>query len=244
MTATILPLGDAAAIVAWPELTDLQAARHVVALQRELRAHWNPGYLSVVPAFASLTLHYSPLQLSWQDVQNQIRLHSGHLEGHSSGSIRRVEIPVCYEHDFAPDLGHVAQSHGISKEDVIALHVGADYVVRMIGFSPGFPYLAGLPESLATPRRASPRLVVPKGSVAIGGSQTGIYSLETPGGWNIIGRTPLAMFRPDLSPPCLLNAGDRVRFVPISQNVFEQWPNEQWPPEHVAHHEHNGQQEP
>jgi inhibitor of KinA len=124
-----------------------------------------------------------------------------------------VEVPVLYGGEFGPDLDDVARRTELTTDDVVRLHSLAEYTVYMIGFAPGFPFLAGLPEQLAVPRRDSPRLAVPAGSVAIGGRQTGIYPLSTPGGWRIIGRTSLRLFRPEVEPPTLLELGDRVRFV-------------------------------
>lgn len=223
MKALVQPLGDAAAVVHWPNVSDDIAAEQVACLTSDLRNHWHYGYEAIVSAFASMTLHYSPLLLTWDEVDDQIRsaLTRGRVE--AEAELRRVEIPVCYASEFAPDIDDVATAHRLTVEQVIVLHSEAEYTVRMIGFSPGFPYLAGLPAELATPRRATPRMKVPAGSVAIGGRQTGIYSLETPGGWHIIGRTPVSMFRPDLNPPCLLRAGDRVSFVPISADQFHTW---------------------
>jgi inhibitor of KinA len=134
-----------------------------------------------------------------------------------------VEIPVCYDPEFALDLDHVAQHAQMSPKEVVDLHRATDYHVNCIGFTPGFPYLAGLPEKLATPRRATPRKEIPAGSVAIGGRQSGIYSLRSPGGWNVIGRTPLRLFDPQKNPPALLRAGDRLRFQAISRQEFEAW---------------------
>jgi len=220
MTPLIHPLGDSAATVTWPIVSDTEAAERVERLCGSLRAQWHRGYESLVPAFASLTIHYSPLVLSWE----QISMHLEELLHADSPNVprtsKRVEIPVCYADEFAPDLAELAAGHGLTPEDVIRIHSAANYRVRMIGFSPGFPYLAGLSELLVTSRRSRPRLKVPAGSVAIGGCQTGIYSLETPGGWHIIGRTPLAMFRPDLDPPCLLSAGDEVKFVRVPREQF------------------------
>jgi inhibitor of KinA len=167
-------------------------------------------------------VHYSPLLLTWDEVVSQLQHVLQDSSAKVMNSARVVEIPVCYGAQFANDLAHVAAAHGMTTDDVIRLHSGAEYTVRMIGFSPGFPYLAGLPNELITPRLKTPRLKVPSGSVAIGGRQTGIYSLETPGGWNIIGRTPVEMFRPDQHPPCFLNAGDQVRFVAISAEEFHE----------------------
>ncbi len=132
-----------------------------------------------------------------------------------------MEIAVCYHAEFAPDLEEVARHAGLSAEQIIRRHSGADYTVACVGFLPGFAYLAGLPESLATPRRAEPRKEVPAGAVGIGGGQTGIYPLRSPGGWNLIGRTPQRMFDPEATPPALLQAGDRVRFRAITREEFD-----------------------
>jgi inhibitor of KinA len=223
MKVAVEPLGDAAAVVHWPEIGEDAAAQNVTRLAAVLRNHWQHGYEAVVPAFASITVHYSPLLLSWGEVDEHIRRALEDGRNAAAAESRQVEIPVCYAAEFALDLPDVAVSHGLTAEQVITCHSNAAYTVRMIGFSPGFPYLAGLPAELTTPRRATPRLKVPAGSVAIGGRQTGIYSLETPGGWSVIGRTPMLMFRPDLNPPCLLRAGDRISFVPISIDQFHSW---------------------
>jgi len=226
---SIQPLGDSAVILSWPECPDDRVGRVVhqtatrlnefTASRTEQVASF-PGFLGIVPAFASVTVHYSPLVMTWDEVVSHLHGAMQQAGAKSICTPRVVEIPVCYAPPFADDLMDVAAAHGLSAEDVIRLHLGAEYTVRMIGFSPGFPYLAGLPAVLHTPRLKTPRLRVPAGSVAIGGRQTGIYSLETPGGWNIIGRTPVAMFRPDLDPPCFLNVGDRVRFVEISADEY------------------------
>jgi inhibitor of KinA len=131
-----------------------------------------------------------------------------------------VEIPVLYGGEYGPDLEYVASFHKISAEEVIQIHTESECLVYMIGFAPGFPFMGGMDERIATPRRESPRTAIVPGSVGIAGKQTGIYSLETPGGWQIIGRTPLELFRPDLNPPTLLKAGDRIKFFPISPEEF------------------------
>ncbi|WP_440115728.1 5-oxoprolinase subunit PxpB [Paenibacillus sp. QZ-Y1] len=133
---------------------------------------------------------------------------------------RTVIIPVCYGGEQGPDLGHVASENGLTPDEVIAIHTSGDYLVHMIGFAPGFPYLGGLSEKIATPRRATPRLRVEAGTVGIGGKQTGVYPIVTPGGWQCIGRTPLSLFRPSEDPPSLLAAGDRVRFESISLQAY------------------------
>ncbi|WP_128104269.1 5-oxoprolinase subunit PxpB [Paenibacillus sp. DCT19] len=140
----------------------------------------------------------------------------------ASKQARTVTIPVCYGGEFGPDLEYVGSVHALTPDEVIAIHTAGEYLVHMLGFAPGFPYLGGLSARIATPRRATPRLRVEAGTVGIGGEQTGIYPLAIPGGWQCIGRTPIALFRPDDNPPSLLTAGDRVRFTPISiQEYFE-----------------------
>ena len=134
---------------------------------------------------------------------------------------RLVEIPVCYASEFAPDLDDVARYAELSTKEVVDLHSSADYRVACIGFVPGFTFLAGLPKKLATPRRDTPRKQIPPGSVGIGGAQTGIYPLRSPGGWNLIGRTPLRLFDSQKDPPTLLRAGDRVRFRVVARDEFE-----------------------
>jgi inhibitor of KinA len=133
-----------------------------------------------------------------------------------------VEIPVCYGGEFGADLDFVAKHANLTPGEVIEIHSAADYLVHMIGFAPGFPYLGGMSSKIAAPRRSSPRLKVPAGSVGIAGEQTGIYPLETPGGWQLIGRTPLALFRPEQDPPTLLQPGDIVRFRPITPQQFRE----------------------
>jgi inhibitor of KinA len=134
---------------------------------------------------------------------------------------RVIQIPVCYDPEFAFDLDHVAEHAQISSREVVDLHSAAEYRVNCIGFVPGFPFLSGLPKKLATPRRATPRKEIPAGSVAIGGAQTGIYPMRSPGGWNVIGRTPLRLFNPENDPPALLRVGDRVQFHSITREEFE-----------------------
>lgn len=231
MMPSIRPLGDSAAIVRWEGLDDAavcRAVRHITfALNQVAVSGPSRGFTSVVPAFHSITVHYCPSGLSFREASNLIEQALHHAESNPLFTSHRIEIPVCFDAAFAPDLADVAEAHGLSPKDVIRDFCRAKYSVRMIGFSPGFPYLSGLPQELATPRRCTPRLKVPQGSVAIGGGQAGIYSQETPGGWNIIGRTPVRLFRAELSQPCLLTAGDQVRFLPIHADQFHKWQDEQ-----------------
>ncbi|RLS77858.1 MAG: 5-oxoprolinase subunit PxpB [Planctomycetota bacterium] len=231
MMPSIRPLGDSAAIIHWSSADDAVISRSVRQLAHVLSAFGTldstSHFTAVVPAFTSITVHFCLSRMSFQQAARIIEQALGRTEDLPAGAPALVRIPVCFDELFAPDLAEVAERHQLEWDEVIRRFSDAEYSVRMIGFSPGFPYLSGLPTELATPRRSSPRLKVPLGSVAIGGTQAGIYSQETPGGWNIIGRTPLSLFRAELARPCLLTAGDQVCFVPISAEEFHRWQDEQ-----------------
>lgn len=172
------------------------------------------GVLEMVPTYRSLLIYYDPLQVSLPQLQEQI---SGMAigEGETEHEYRIVEIPTLYGGEHGPDLEFVAENAGMTESEVIALHSGTDYLVYTMGFSPGFPYLGGLDQKLHTPRLQSPRTLIPAGSVGIAESQTGLYPVASPGGWRLIGRSPLRLFDPYASPPTVINAGDRVRFVAL-----------------------------
>ncbi len=175
---------------------------------------------SIHPAYDSLLLTFDPLVVGPEPTAELVRCLIKRKDAVSPPDPRTVKIPVCYEGEMAPDLGDVAAHNGLSVEEVIRIHSRTEYLVYFLGFSPGFPYLGDLPAELATPRLKTPRLRVPAGSVAIGGSQTGIYPVDSPGGWRLIGRTPLPLFSPEKNPPTLLQMGDRVHFVPITMKEF------------------------
>lgn len=213
------PLGDSALIV---RVSDSLGA--VLALLRKLEAAHLPGVRDIAPAFASVAVFFdSPCKLAAGRAAVEAALRGRGRRLPAGARTRLVEVPVCYDREFALDLETVAQHCGLSPNDVVARHAAARYDVRCLGFTPGFPFLGGLPAKLATPRRAQPRTLVPAGAVGIGGAQTGIYPLPSPGGWNIIGRTPLLLFDLTRAPAALLRTGDRVRFVPISREEFEGW---------------------
>jgi KipI family sensor histidine kinase inhibitor len=180
-----------------------------------------PVLLDVTAGYGTVLLTFDPLRIDPRAAEAALRraLAAEHATNEPAGPLRT--LPVCYEGDCAPDLGELASLHGLTPADVVALHSGADYTVEFLGFSPGFPYLSGLPGRLATPRLGRPRPRVPAGSVGIGGSQTGVYPQPMPGGWRLIGRTPLRLFDATGRPPALLAPGDRVRFVPISHAEFD-----------------------
>lgn len=215
-----LPAGDSALVVELGNAISPEINRRVRALDRALRAVSIPGIVEVLPTYRSLLVYYDPLRTSLEELQERIgRLDVPEEEKEERGK-RVVEVPVMYGGSYGPDLAHVAEYHRLRPDEVIALHSGTDYVVAMMGFTPGFPYLMGLPEQLATPRLQTPRRSVPAGSVGIAENQTGIYPIESPGGWNIIGRTPLRLFDVQREPPFLIGPGDWVRFVPISEEEY------------------------
>jgi len=197
---------------------------HAVCARLESEAV--PGTIELVPAFASVAVHYEPAKVPgengspYERFSRAVRHALEHLAMDDHTVHRAVEIPVCYGGEYGPDLEEVARQHGLSVADVISLHSGATYRVYMLGFAPGFAYLGGLPDAIATPRRPEPRTSVPAGSVGIGGSQTGVYPLALPGGWQLIGRTPIRLFDASRESPTLLAVGDTVTFRPISPAEF------------------------
>ncbi len=226
----IKPLGDSAIIVQFG--TDISPEVHlkVKAFSDQLDKDPFCGFVEYVPAFTSVTVFYHPLTVyqmykgegskeklsPYKIVHSIIEKRLEKLQAPLASEQRVVEIPVCYDGELGPDLQAVADYHSLSTTEVIEIHSKAEYLVFMIGFAPGFPYLGGMSEQIATPRHTSPRLSIPAGSVGIAGMQTGVYPISTPGGWQIIGRTPVDLFYPDRNPPSLLQSGDIVRFMPIS----------------------------
>ncbi len=179
-----------------------------------------PGVRNLHPAYCSVLVKFDPLHWHPDELQNILRRYIGRLENVRLPEPREVEIPVCYGGAHGPDLIDVSSIHGITPAQLIALHSSSTYLVYFLGFVPGFAYLGGLPEALVTPRLATPRRKVPPGSVGIAGSQTGVYPFSTPGGWRLLGRTPVSMFRADRKELSLLSIGDRVRFTPISPEQY------------------------
>lgn len=221
------PLGDRAVTITLGEAISESTHRLVRAVSSAIDARHLDGIVDLVPAFTSVTVHYDPLRVTGDAHATPYSRIVAALEVLLSGvhpeelaAPRTVEVPVCYGGDFGPDLEDVARRHSIQPDDVIRIHAGGDYLVYMVGFMPGFAYLGGLPAGLATPRRSSPRTAVPAGTVGIGGQQTGVYPLESPGGWNLIGKTPLRIFDIARAEPTLLATGDRVRFRPITLAEF------------------------
>jgi inhibitor of KinA len=222
---TLAPLGDNAVVLEFGHEIDEAVSLRVRALAAALEHNPPAGVIEVVPAFTTVTVFYDLAHIgSYDQLCAELRTRAGRATSRPPFELGKlVEIPVCYGGDFGRDLAAVAERAGMSAEEVAELHQRGEYRVHAIGFLPGFPYLGGLPARLRTPRRASPRLQVSAGSVAIGGAQTGIYPLASPGGWNLIGRTPLALFRAGESSPALLRVGDRVKFRALSPEEFAAW---------------------
>lgn len=227
----IKPLGDSALIVQLGEGIDTTIHEKVKSLSNLLTKHPFDGLIEFVPAYNNITVYYSPYEvrkanpnglLAYQKVSSHMENLVQQITIGSKLETRIVKIPVCYGGELGPDLEHVANYNHMSAEDVIRIHSESDCLVYMLGFAPGFPFMGGMDERIATPRKETPRLSIPVGSVGIAGKQTGIYPLVTPGGWQIIGRTPLDLFLPEMSPPTLLQAGDKIHFVPISQVEYNE----------------------
>jgi inhibitor of KinA len=217
----IVPAGDAALVVEFPPRIDPEINERASALADAVRRKWNAVLRDVVIGYSTVTIYFDPTQIDGRWVESEIDRIAGTLDPASSVDRDVIEVPACYDGDFAPDLADVAAFAGCSREEVVALHAERAYRVYMVGFIPGFAYLAEVDARIAAPRRPTPRTMVPAGSVAVAGGQTGIYPAAMPGGWNIIGRTPLKPFDASRTEPVLFRSGDRVRFVPISRDEFE-----------------------
>jgi KipI family sensor histidine kinase inhibitor len=219
MNPRFLAAGDRALVVEFGDRLDRRLSGAVLRLAAILRREPPRGIVETVPTFRSLMVYYDPLMTSRAELEAAIRGRLGRGEERAR-AVQLWHVPVCYEDEFAPDLPEVAARLGLSPADVVALHSGTQYHVYMLGFLPGFPYLGDLPEALALPRRADPRLSVPAGSVSIALTLTAIYPYQSPGGWHLIGTTPIRLFDAARPQPALLAPGDAVRFEPIAPARF------------------------
>jgi KipI family sensor histidine kinase inhibitor len=219
MTARFLSAGDRALVVEFGDRVDRALSDVVLRLDASLRSIGLAGLIETVPTFRSLMVHYDPLVTSAADLECAI---AGLLDRRSDARRDATlwRVPICYEGEFAPDLTEVARRVGLTPSEVVGLHSATRYHVYMLGFLPGFPYLGDLPAQLALPRRADPRVRVPAGSVSIATNLTAIYPYESPGGWHLIGATPIRLFDPERPRPALLAPGDIVRFEPIDPASF------------------------
>lgn len=225
-------LGDSAMVVQLGEGINPMIHHKIINIVDLLEAHPFEGFIESIPGYNNLTVHYDPfevqqhhhqpntLQTSFDIVSSLMRHYVKKAETRSSIKNNLVEIPVLYGGEYGPDLEYVADFNQITPDEVIELHTKKDYLVYMIGFAPGFPYLGNIDKKIAAPRKKKPSQNISAGSVGIAGEQTGIYSLHSPGGWQIIGQTPVELFKPASSPPTLLKPGDEIRFIPITKEEF------------------------
>ncbi len=225
---SFIPVNESSLLISFGEVIHEDMHTRVMQAKALIEANPFPGFVETVPAYTSLAVYYDPVEVekknetvasTVQQTLQQLLETDAADQLTSSGAL--VEIPVCYDLSLAPDLNTTAEALKLSVEELINIHSGKKYNVFMIGFTPGFPYMGTVDERIFTQRKTQPRLKVEPGSVAIAGNQTGIYPFATPGGWNIIGRTPQLLFDRKRSNPFLLKAGDEVKFKPISKEEFE-----------------------
>ena len=211
-----LVAGDKAIVIELGDEISIECNRRVHSLHRAIAGEGIPGVVDIIPTYRSLLVEYDAAQVSYAHLMKRLAEIRGAVTDVSGDATRVVHLPVLYGGEYGPDLEFVARNAGMSTDEVIDLHSGTEYPVYMMGFTPGFPYLGGMSERIATPRLSTPRGLIPAGSVGIAEAQTGVYPIESPGGWQLIGRTPLRLFDVTRTPPSLIDAGDRVRFVPLA----------------------------
>lgn len=217
----IIPASDSSLLVVFGDTISPEMQECVLGLFHALRAMQDARIRNLHPGYTSLLVDFDPLAVTHEELVSVVESLAGKRHPAVAQGIAVVEVPVCYDAEFGPDLPDVAAHAGLPIDEVIRLHAGATYRVCFLGFTAGFTYLGGMPEVLHTPRLATPRRAVTSGSVGIAGAQTGIYPTETPGGWRLIGRTPLRMFDPLALPPTRLQAGDWVRFTSVDRATFD-----------------------
>ncbi|HVI47836.1 MAG TPA: 5-oxoprolinase subunit PxpB [Chitinophaga sp.] len=226
---TIDQLGDSAVVIKWEQRIDPAVHGAVMQTYRGLQAASSLYIRDLIPAYASLTVVYDAVLIRRRErrtaaewIKSFISTVMTGAQESSIANARTLEIPVCYDPSLGWDIEEMARVRNVSPEDIATWHSQLTYTVYMIGFLPGFPYMGAVCEELVTPRLKQPRMQVPAGSVGIAGAQTGVYTLQSPGGWNIIGRTPLRMFEAEREEPCYCRPGDQIKFVPVSLNTFQQ----------------------
>lgn len=216
----ILTAGDASLLVEFGKEINPDINRKIAATVQLMREQHIEGVVDVIPSFCALLINYDPRVIGYEEIKGRIK-DLLKVEIKAGDERKKIfEIPVCYGGEFGPDIATIAEHAGLTEQEVIDIHSSRDYLIYMLGFLPGFCYLGGLDERIFTPRLASPRLKIEAGSVGIGGSQTGIYPLDSPGGWQLMGKTPVKTYDPDREVPILVEAGDYIRFVPIDEEEF------------------------
>lgn len=227
METKYLLAGDKAIVVEFGDIIDEDINRKVINLMKNIESSSliNSIY-EMIPTYRSLMIIYNPLKITFNDFINSVKNIECNLKVLDKREKNIIKIPVLYGNDYGPDIDTVAKHNRLSIEEVIRLHSEAEYLVYMLGFTPGFTYLGGMNNKLETPRLDNPRVKIPEGSVGIAGKQTGVYPIESPGGWQLIGRTPIKLYNPKRENPILLKAGDYVKFTPITKDEFNIFLNE------------------
>ncbi|AZU64395.1 5-oxoprolinase subunit PxpB [Neobacillus mesonae] len=220
MNFTCKPAGDQAVLVEFENIIAKDTNARVRNLASLVEKETSTGFGEVILGYRTLLIHYDPVRLSYEQVVKRLK-QWGEMDHNSiSSASRTVRVPVLYGGEWGPDLNDVAVHNNLSPEEVISIHSGGEYLVYFLGFTPGYPFMGGMSEKISTPRLPSPRVSIPAGSVGIAGNQTGIYPVKSPGGWRLIGRTPLKLYDPEREKPFLFESGDIVRFEVITYEEF------------------------
>ncbi|EKN70353.1 Allophanate hydrolase subunit 1 [Neobacillus bataviensis LMG 21833] len=214
------PAGDQAVLIEFENKIDQDTNARVRQLAQLAERESSNGVGEVILGYRSLLIHYDPVKLSYVEVKKKLQSWEKEAFNTSPSTGRKVHIPVLYGGEWGPDLEDVAKHNGLSPEDVISIHSGCEYLVYFLGFTPGFPFMGGMSKEISTPRLPSPRVSIPAGSVGIANNQTGIYPVPSPGGWRLIGRTPLRLYDPEREEPFLLESGDNIFFESITYEEF------------------------
>ena len=221
MKPIISPVGDCAISIDFGQVIDPKINRHIRQTIERIQELKLDGITELVPTYCALLIQYDAMLYSYSDICNLMEpLLEPSVTNDANDRVTVIEIPTVYGGEFGPDLGFVASHNNLSEDEVVSIHSGTDYLVYMLGFIPGFTYLGGMDPRIATPRLSSPRTLIPAGSVGIAGEQTGTYPSDSPGGWQIIGRTPVTMYDMSKEQAALLSAGDYVRYVPIDEAEY------------------------
>lgn len=216
-----LPAGDSAIVMELGQKIDKEVNGSIRRIVTALKAKEDKGIVDILPTYRSVLINYDPMEYTFDEMVNLLSSLDITKDGEREETLRLIEIPTIYGGEYGPDLPFVAEHGGLSEEEVISIHTGTDYLVYMMGFSPGFTYLGGMDERIATPRLKTPRLKIPAGSVGIAANQTGMYPSESPGGWQLIGRTPLKLYDEHRNPPVFIQAGDYIRYVSVEEREFQ-----------------------